>query len=216
MERMLNELTSIVPPSNSLPVTSSLTSQEGGEEGVRSDEDSLDSLALMRKRLEETVESRFDTENDDEVLSSLSRIHPAVSKEKDESERPSGSQSSGASITIEPPTPTDVAQNPLGIDGEEHFKRTADKERLNVGRAKSTSDSQSENLEASLPSTKVAAPKHSQSIDVPQRRSSKDVTDGTVTMSSGSPGRASSKQGSPCFSPASMHNSPNVSNKVRF
>lgn len=88
MEKMLSELTLISPPS-SAPVLDSLHSEEGGSESGNS----LDSLALMKKRLLDTMES-------DKV---------SVDQEAEgEREKATGKVgvSSTTAISIEPPTPT--------------------------------------------------------------------------------------------------------------
>lgn len=91
MEKMLSELTLISPPS-SAPVLDSLHSEEGGSESGNS----LDSLALMKKRLLDTMES-----------DKTSVGHKA---EEEESATDKVGVSSPTAISIEPPTPTTPSQ----------------------------------------------------------------------------------------------------------
>ena len=183
MERMLSELTSIVPPSD-LPVTESLGS-EGGLSGSDAT-DSIDRLALMRKQLEETLEEKPET--------SLSRKHSAAAGMDSPGSEDSGVAGvrppSSAAINIQPPTPTVASQDALGTRGDE---RT---DSLSVLASKSLTPSSLD-----LPDVPSSSPQ--------SRNVFKAISQ--VEPASSSPGRASSGRSTPCFSPGSLRNSPDVS-----
>lgn len=203
MERMLGELSSIVPPS-SLPVTSSLTS-EGGTEGEdnqsnkESDENSeasnsIDRLALLRKRLLESVEPDERDPAEDSLIRDHVSSHVTAPSEDDES---------SATINILPPTPT-VPSKAGGFDNRcvpSTDERTHSKTSLSVEDAlipRNLADNQDMLTTGKTVSESVAIPKHV-------------VEDGRV---GGSPGTGSSGRGSPCFSPGSLHNTPDTNTKV--
>lgn len=96
MEKMLNELTHISPPSSAL-LQDSLHSEGGSQSGS-----SLDSLALMKKRLLDTTES-----------DGTSVEHKVEGEENSTDE-----VSSPASISIEPPTPTTPSQQKSLAEGD--------------------------------------------------------------------------------------------------
>ena len=125
MERMLSELTSIVPPSDA-PLTGSLASEGTDSETT----DSIDRLTLMRRRLEEMMGegdgSKSQVEGGD-------REQPIAGVESSvqESLGPEGvfvdgseSISSSTAINIQPPTPTVTSQGALGTQQNSEACRT--------------------------------------------------------------------------------------------
>ena len=125
MDRMLSELSSIVPPSEP-PVTSSLGSTAADEEeystGSEAGADSLDRLALMRKRLEEYGSSAVKPGASE---TSSDREHPVAGGAEAGSNKESSPGGDGESrdhsetgastaINIQPPTPTVATQDSLG------------------------------------------------------------------------------------------------------
>ena len=127
MEKMLNELTSIVPPSSMLPNWSlSSTKSDGsraesGDKGVGSEDagteseenDSLDMLALMRKRLEESL---LDDTPDEKPLGQGSNPPQGLAEVVEGSGKPStedGGDELDAAINVLPPTPT-ITKEMLG------------------------------------------------------------------------------------------------------
>ena len=125
MERMLSELTSIVPPSDA-PLTGSLASEGTDSEAT----DSIDRLTLMRRRLEEMMGegdgSKSQVEGGD-------REQPIAGVESSvqESLGPEGvvvdgseSISSSTAINIQPPTPTVTSQGALGTQQNSEAHRT--------------------------------------------------------------------------------------------
>ena len=183
MEKMLSELTLISPPSNA-PVTDSLHSGEGGE-GESESSNSLDSLALMKKRLLETMEP----DPSETSLDWGGRERQA--RENGEKMGRNGNTlgvSASTSINIEPPTPTTPSQQKTLAE--------RDGERTNSREAGLLGDSLKPDLSDDdlLPSTG----------DVNK------ATNEGVSLAKGLPG-----QRPPCFSPASLQNSPNASSTVR-
>ena len=183
MERMLSELTNIVPPT-SLPVTDSLTSTGSGmEENESETNDSLDSLVLMRKRLEETFT---------EIDESLPVEQPPVENIPITANKEDGPGEESVSVNVQPPTPTVTSQTKLGLNENNPTlgvdTTAGDAEKL-VNEGENTLDS-------------VTSVKHSGTVAVPgiPTKSNK------VGVSSGT--------SSPCFSPASLRNSPEPSSKV--
>ena len=149
MERMLNELTSIVPPSD-VPLTGSLASEGSGSDKT----DSMDSLALMRRRLEETMEASDGSKSRVEEGDGLDRGHPVAdgngepinslqeerSGPEGATEQGAGSESGGMSrrtaISIQPPTPTVPTPGVLGTQGNGGAHRTSPQvDTLSSGRA---------------------------------------------------------------------------------
>ena len=206
MERMLGELASIVPP-KSLPVTSSLTSE--GSQGIEVESDresdnkseasnSIDRLALLRKRLEESAEPEEIEETPDRSHTDT-RLGELTTKEDDDD--------SSATINILPPTPT-VPSRPGGFDRYvlSTDDRTQSRDSLTVEDALiprgglATSDQ-------NTPATGKAS--SSESVAVPKR-----VVVDENRQVGGSPGNGSSGQGSPCFSPGSMRNTSDAETKV--
>lgn len=99
MEKMLNELTHISPPS-SAPPQDSLHSEGGSESG-----NSLDSLALMKKRLLDTTDS---------PQTDKTSVEHKVEGEENSTDE----VSSPASISVEPPTPTTPSQQKSLAEGD--------------------------------------------------------------------------------------------------
>lgn len=137
MERMLSELTSIVPPSN-VPLTGSLVSEGSGSDAT----DSMDSLALMRRRLEETMEASDEFKSRVEERDGLDRGYPVAdgseaprdSSLQEESSGSEGATVQGAggesigsrtAINIQPPTPTVPPEGVLGSQGNSGAHRTS-------------------------------------------------------------------------------------------
>ena len=125
MERMLGELTSIVPPSD-VPLTGSLASEGTDSEAT----DSIDRLTLMRKRLEEIMgesggsQSQVDGDGREQPIAG---VEPSVQ----DSLGPEGiidggseSISSGTAINIQPPTPTVTSQGALGTQQNRTLQQT--------------------------------------------------------------------------------------------
>lgn len=199
MERMLSELASIVPP-KSLSVNSSVTSvgtlgarESGNESDDRSEaSNSIDRLALLRKRLEESVDPE-DLDTADSIDTRLGQV-AAAAEDDDES---------SATINILPPTPT-VPSKPGGF--ERHIlstdDRTQSKDSLTVEDALiprgSLINGQDTPASGKMVSESMAIPKH-----VAEDR-----------QVGGSPGNGSSGQGSPCFSPGSLRNTSDADTKV--
>ena len=188
---MLSELSSIVPP-KSLPITDSVTSQEGLEteserESDRNSEptNSIDRLAILRKRLEASAEPE----------DSATRLDETAGAPDDDD--------SNATINILPPTPT-VPSKPVGFEGHilSEKDRTPSKDSLTVEDALIPRRSLANELESAV--TRKAV---SESVAVPR-----NVADeGRV---GGSPGNGSSGQGSPCFSPGALRNTSDADTKV--
>lgn len=218
---MLGELASIVPPS-SLPVTSSLTSDTGldREDSNGSsckDENSepsssIDRLALLRKRLEESAEPEESDSNSSTAAGenslTLKVNSTAAALEDDDDE-------TAATINILPPTPT-VPSKP-GPFEHYHSTNLSTEERTTCSNG-SGSGKKSLSIEDALtPRRSLATDKHlstsgkavSESVTVPNSSSS-----GAGGGATGSHSNGSSTQGSPCFSPGAMHNSPDTNAKV--
>lgn len=111
MEKMLSKLTAIVPPS-SLPPDSSHSSEEETSESDEQNEEEggsgpLDTLAIMRKRLEESV---LEAESGPGNGSSLElKMEPSKSKEGNlerDTSAVDDEEGADATIRILPPTPT--------------------------------------------------------------------------------------------------------------
>ena len=204
MDRMLNELSSIVPPSDLPVVTSSLGSNAADEEessstGSEAGSDSLDRLALMRKRLEECGGGGSEVKpGGGGPETSSDREHPvAVAAESGNKEPspPGGGESrdrseAGAStaINIQPPTPTVSTQDSLG---SAQVTRTS---------GRSGTDS-------------LAA--HPRSSEGGKDSGSGGGSPGVEPRAgSGSPAKGSPGRSSPCFSPGSQSSSPNVGGVV--
>ena len=198
MERMLSELTSIIPPSD-LPVTNSLGSNEGSDSDATN---SLDNLAMMRQRLQETIE-----ESSEEGEIALTREHSEAGvgpgdTEDEEAGTVGGGEERPAStaINIQPPTPTTVNQNTsLGIRTNSFPVDTGQSGPGGLQTKSSPSSSGSPQSGRMLSTTG-------------DRRTSKPIT--PVESRGSSPGKASPRQGSPHFSPGSLQNSPELSSKV--
>ena len=221
MERMLGELASIVPPS-SLPVTSSLTSdtrldrEDSNGSSCKDDNsepsNSIDRLALLRKRLEESAEpeeldSNSTTAAGGNSLTLKVDSMTAAGLEDDDDE-------TAATINILPPTPT-VPSKP-GLFEHHHSANLSTEERTSN---ESGSGKKSLSIEDALtPRRSLATDKHSstsgkavsESVTVPNSSSS-----GSGGGTGGSRSNGSSTQGSPCFSPGAMHNSPDTNAKVQ-
>ena len=209
MERMLGELASIVPPS-SLPVTDSLTSDNGlGTEGSCSKDDtnsdetsepssSIDRLALLRKRLEESAEP--EEEDSTTTINTATRgnsltltVNSTADMEDDETT---------AMINILPPTPT-VPSKPGGFEDPHSTSLSADE------RTSSVSGKNSLSAEDALTPRGLANDKDSLTTG---KAVSESVT--VPTSGGGSHSNGSSGQGSPHFSPGVLHNTLETNAKV--
>ena len=200
LERMLGELSSIVPP-KSLPVTDSLTSSEreevkngGGEESEEGSEPStsIDRLALLRKRLEESAEP----EDHDSTTTgdSLTRLDVSTRTEEEEEDE------SSATINILPATPT-VPSKGLGfLQVMTSVDRTESQDSLTVEDALIPRSSVASTEDMSGTRMGVA---ESAAVAIPEG--------GRKTSLSG---KGSSGQGSPCFSPGSHRSTSDASTKV--
>ena len=120
MERMLSELTSIVPPSDA-PLTGSLASEGTDSEAT----DSIDRLTLMRRRLEEMM---GESDGSKSQVEGGDREQPiaGVESSMQESLGPEGVvvDGSGTAINIQPPTPTVTSQSALGTQQNSEAHRT--------------------------------------------------------------------------------------------
>ena len=200
MDHMLNELSSIVPPTD-LPVTSSLGSNATEGDSSTSSEtatDSLDRLALMRKRLEECSDSeakpdgaRSETTSDREhpvagdTEGSSEERNPPVGEREDRPD--TGGQPASTAINIQPPTPTVSTQESLG--GPADDTRTGGRTGADTLAAEPWGSGEGKELVSS--------------------GSSPGGTRSATSSPKGSP-----RQSSPCFSPGSQHSSPNVGGVV--
>lgn len=136
MERMLGELTSIVPPSD-VPLTGSLASEGTDSEAT----DSIDRLTLMRKRLEEMMGesdgSQSQVEGGDREQP-IAGVEPSVQESLGPEgvvDGGSGSISSGTAINIQPPTPTVTSQGALGtLQNSEAHRTLQQTDALTAGR----------------------------------------------------------------------------------
>ena len=201
---MLGELASIVPPS-SLPITSSLTSDSSSKDDNSEPSNSIDRLALLRKRLEESAEpEELDSKTAaGENSLTLTVNSTAAALEDDET---------AATINILPPTPT-VPSKPGGFE-HHHSTSLSTEERTSSG---SGSAKNSLSVEDALTSRRVLASDRdsapalgkavSESVTVPSSGSGGD--------GAGSHSNGSSTQGSPCFSPGAMHMTPDAKTKVQ-
>ena len=205
MERMLNELTDIVPPS-SLPVDSSLTSGASCEE---EEEDSLDSLALMRQRLEETIREAKSAEME-AALRRDQPVAPPVDHDKEgvgsrggegAGSRQDGSapcDSSGVTtstlINVQPPTPTAAGLAPL------------------VPRTNIDPTGAPKKYDAASPSNEtIASPIPRQAMESHTTSSSPSSASPRAKTGLGGEARgsaASSGRNTPCFAPGSLRASP--------
>jgi hypothetical protein len=196
MEKMLSELTSIVPPSATPPDLS--LSSGGQEEREEEESGSLDTLAIMRKRLEESVL--------DESTDNQGGEHSEDPKEKapslpstivilKESPERSGEGEKGreeeeelkAAINILPPTPTTIKET-FGSGG------VGPRDGASAGNMSSLSTRGLGGTAATV--GKLGSPSPSLDISLSSREASKSEED-------------LSNQGS-FFSPTSSRNSPDV------
>ena len=132
MEKMLTELSTIIPPSNLPPSESSISKRSDVSTGSRNshqndykkgseDEDSLDTLALMRKRLEEsmleTCETQHQLDSDGKSLKiELSLADKNTSRsgsEEGKTDEEEDFEVINTTIRVLPPTPT-VTKATLG------------------------------------------------------------------------------------------------------
>ena len=212
MERMLGELASIVPPS-SIPITSSLTSDTGlnredsnessGKDDSSEPSNSIDRLALLRKRLEESVEPEELDSNSGAAggENSLTLTINSSATDDDDDE-------TAATINILPPTPT-VPSRP-GIFEHHHGADLSTEERTSNGSGDGKNSLSVEDALTSRrsltgdkdSSTSLSGKAVSEAVTVPTSRSSAAAGGGG---GDGSLGNGSSTQGSPCFSPGAMH-----------
>lgn len=208
MERMLGELASIVPPS-SIPITSSLTSDTGlnredsnessGKDDSSEPSNSIDRLALLRKRLEESAEPEELDSNSGAAggENSLTLTINSSATDDDDDE-------TAATINILPPTPT-VPSRP-GIFEHHHGADLSTEERTSNGSGDGKNSLSVEDALTSRrsltgdkdSSTSLSGKAVSEAVTVPTSRSSAAAGDGSL-------GNGSSTQGSPCFSPGAMH-----------
>lgn len=212
MERMLGELASIVPPS-SLPVTSSLTNDSGldrqdscsssGKDDNSEPSNSIDRLALLRKRLEESAEPEELDSNTAARENSLTLTVNSTAAALEDDEM-------AATINILPPTPT-VPSKPGGF-GHHHSTSLSTEERTSNGSGDDKDSLSVEDalmLRRSLASNSQSLGKAvSESVTVPSSGSSVGAGGGSSHSNS------SSTQGSPCFSPGAMHMTPDTNTKV--
>lgn len=211
IERMLSELTAIVPPSD-LPVTSSMGSVDKGEGGVDSSEasDSLDSLALMRRRLQEVMEEKSDkleTTRENSV-SGLGSGHGGESSDFPDNSRRTSSNNKPIStaINIQPPTPTVATQTSLGLPDEsteDTSHRISRRTRVGAG----------DRGEATSAATSALEERTSPRLTPATVETSKDPRSSPTGVPRVDSGR-SSGHSSPCFSPGSLRNSPDVKTQV--
>lgn len=222
MERMLGELASIVPP-KSLPIPSSLSSDSQLEVEGASDKESdtntepsnsIDRLAVLRRRLEESaepedLENNTETRLDELSLAVTSAVACADNADDDDS---------SATINILPPTPT-VPSKPGGSGFESRTlsslqdqDRTSSKDSLSVEDALIPRRS----LAADFDSTSSSSGKVvSDSVAIPKQVVTASGGGGGESRVSGSLGNGSSGQGSPCFSPGSQRSATDADTKVR-
>lgn len=224
---MLGELASIVPPS-SLPVTSSLTSDTGleredssGSSGSSSSKDdnsepsnSIDRLALLRKRLEESVEPEDLDSNGSRKAAATGESSLTLTVNSTAALDGDDDDETAATINILPPTPT-VPSKP-GVFGHHQSADLSTEERTSKGTGSGKSSLSVE--DALTPRRSLATDKDSstsgkavsESVTVPT--SSSSIAEGGGAIGSHSNG--SSTQGSPCFSPGAMHSTPDTNIKV--
>lgn len=100
MERMLMELSDIVPPDNQLD-----NCTEGSDSEVAGD--SLDRLASMRKQLEESITTGTESLDSDHRLSTM--------PEEDSKDESTLNERKSTAIKVEPPTPTTPNQSSVGL-----------------------------------------------------------------------------------------------------
>ena len=182
MEKMLGELTLLSPPS-----TTPLGGNSQGDEGEGESESgsSLDSLALMKKQLMETVEETKGALLDAAAMNTGNEGMESLEQ---------NSASTTTAISIEPPTPTTGVGQTLTTD------RT-NPQPLTSGTATRGMDSLLTTTTDSVRSGLRGEEEEDEEL-LPSTRSGRDE---------GS--RAKSR--SPCFSPASLHNSPSTNSTVR-
>ena len=218
MERMLGELASIVPPS-SLPITTNSLSSDTGlnredsnASSCSKDEssepsNSIDRLALLRKRLEESVEpEELDSNSSTAAAGGNSLTLTGLDVEDDDE--------TAATINILPPTPT-VPSKP-GVFEHHHNADLSAEERTSNGSGSGKTSLSAE--DALISRRSVASDKDSPTsgkavsefVAVPN--SSRSAAGGGGA--GGSHSNGSSTQGSPCFSPGAVLNTPNTNTKV--
>ena len=203
--QMLGELASIVPPS-SLPGTNSLSSDNeecsedsggGSKDDGSEPSNSIDRLALLRKRLEESAETEEQdiaatTTTADTSARETGHLMLAGSPEVVDFEE---DEETIATINILPATPT-------VLGGFDLYHGTSEEESSCGG------DRNSVSVEGTL------TPRRSLARDIDFQ----ETVSVSVTVPSGSDSSCSdgsSKHGTTCFSPGSMHNSPSTTTKVR-
>ena len=214
---MLGELASIVPPS-SLPVTTSslfsdtgLNREDSNASSCSKDDNSepsnsIDRLALLRKRLEESVEpEELDPTaaagGNSLTLTGVSVVAAGLDDDDDET---------AAMINILPPTPT-VPSKPGIFEHHHNADLLAEEERTSNGNG---SDKTSLSIEDAL------IPRRSLATDRDSSTSGMVVSESVAVPNSGSSAaggshsNGSSTQGSPCFSPGAILNTPNTNTKV--
>ena len=215
---MLGELARIVPPS-SLPVTTSSLSSDTGlnredsnasscsKDDSSEPSNSIDRLALLRKRLEESVEpEELDPTaaagGNSLTLTGISVVAAGLDDDDDDE--------TAATINILPPTPT-VPSKPGIFEHHHNADLSAEEERTSNG---SGSDKTSLSVEDAL------IPRRSLATDRDSSTSAKVVSESVAIPNSGSSAaggshsNGSSTQGSPCFSPGAILNIPNTNTKV--
>lgn len=201
MEKMLSELTSIVPPT-SVPPDWSLSTTSGDERGeevdrgetAASEEDngSLDTLAVMRKRLEESMLDDDSVEDTPGRGNETSKHSTTNEHSKEETDCVAGE--SDTAIIILPPTPTVTKDMDGGMavgDGWSQALSAVDSLAVGTGSSAGT-------VELGTPSLPVA---------IGGGRGSREVGESPGAVSKSM--EDSTDQG-PFFSPASLHNSPDL------
>ena len=186
MEKMLSELTTIIPPNvNPLNMSLSSLSDDSDFEDEEKDveNDSLDTLALLKKRLEESMADNSrsgDSEEESKVKDVVSSSQKKPNKPMDELKV---EVASDTVINVLPPTPT-VKKDLPGVGGD-----VACVDSLSVRTPGSFVNV--EQTLSGLPQTLGGSP------------SSKSVT-------ASQPVPVESSDQSPFFSPVSLHNSPDL------
>ena len=216
---MLGELASIVPPS-SLPVTTSSLSSDTGlnredsnasscsKDDNSEPSNSIDRLALLRKRLEESVEpEELDPTaaagGNSLTLTGISVVAAGLDDDDDDDE-------TAATINILPPTPT-VPSKPGIFEHHHNADLSAEEERTSNGNG---SDKTSLSIEDALIPRKHSATDKDSSTSGKVVSESVAVPNSGSSAAGGSHSNGSSTQGSPCFSPGAILNTPNTSTKV--
>ena len=206
MENMLEELSFIVPPSSTpgTPDMATSSKEEKKEEGEGEGEgegevgDSMDSLAVMRRRLAETVSEASSSEAPLPGSDETRLVDKAGGGGGGDTDSSRLRVSTSMSISVQPPTPTTPSQRtPLPLIGGGGGE-SGNEKRTNPD---DTTGHLGIDLKPDLTSV---------GDDLRPSTDSGNVVGKKVSQASGSPGK-----GSPHFSPASCQNSPDTSKMVR-